>query len=214
VKKLIIVSAAMGGAALIAFGASGTFAAFNDTGNITSAAGAGTLVLTADAPDVTAPSTALHLQPGESASFAYFVKNAGDMDGFLGASVTVTDQENGCSGSEVSADAGCVSPADTGEFSKTATIKASYINSNKKSDCTTVNPAAHALPVPEGTTLSQANVGTLVPAIVPVDHGQGGCVVLTVALPLSATNAVQGDKAQLTKTIDLEQLAQGPALRV
>lgn len=203
-KKIALASAAMGGVALIAFGASGTFASFTDTGNLTSEAGAGTLVLNASSPSATARVDAMSLRPGESAKYAYFIKNAGNLPGTVDLSVAVTDAADTCNTqSERDVDSDCASAP--GDFSRLATASVAYIGGvTKAADCTiTAGPAAWTSPSGQ---LGQAN-GVRVDAY-PLAAGASGCVVLTVKLPDTqsiADNAVQGDSASANVKVTLNQ---------
>lgn len=202
-KKLAIASAAMGGAALVAFGASGTFAAFTDADQVTSTAGAGTLVLDATSRSATAPAEALDLNPGESASYAYWVKNAGTLPGTLDVAATVTDLEGGCaSESELAADPTCDAANDRGEFSSAASLTVASAPSVQSAEACTIT-ATQASPVT--LPLKNANGGTI--KDVPAQPNQAACFILTIKLPKAETgNAVQGDQASLAVDFVLEQL--------
>src|SRR3712207_5216458 len=96
----------MGGTALIAFGASGTFAAFTDTETGTGAAGAGTMDLAIGQGVVTGALPAMSLNPGQSTTVAYWMNNTGTTNGTLSADLTITeDYERNCTDAEGKKDA-------------------------------------------------------------------------------------------------------------
>jgi hypothetical protein len=205
-KKLVIGAAAMGGAALIAFGTSGTFAAFNDTASLANETGAGTLVLDASSsPTATAPAQAMNLKPGEKATYAYFVANGGTLAGTATASTSVTDWEHGCSSaSERTDDPGCGNATDPGDFSRLATFQAYYVATDK-AGCTTdsLTSKQNWALAPANTTLAAiANQGI---GDIPVAAGEGACVVVQVSLG-DVNNAVQGDSASLAVSFTLTQV--------
>jgi predicted ribosomally synthesized peptide with SipW-like signal peptide len=202
-KKIALASAAMGGAALLAFGASGTFAAFQDTASLTNEAGAGTLVLDARNPSVTAPVDALSLKPGEKARFAYYVQNDGDLAGTVDADfLNVVNNENECVGPEtdpgVDADCG----ATEGEFTTAATVAGYLIpNVTGASQCTIA--AADGRTANSTMTFAQADAFNALKNV-PVAAGQATCVVLEVALG-NAGNDVQSDSASFDVRLTLKQ---------
>jgi predicted ribosomally synthesized peptide with SipW-like signal peptide len=204
VKKLVIASAAMGGAALIAFGASGTFAAFSDTASVANTAGAGSIVLNADSPNATVPAQALALKPGGTAQYAYFVQNSGSLPGNISARLAISDQENSCVGPEdgpTGVDKTC--GADQGEFSIFAQVQPFITTAAKAADCNIANTGRQPLSGPIGLQ-DAANLAKLLDQAVPA--GQGGCVVLDVTLPENPNiNMVQSDSATVTATFTLAQ---------
>jgi hypothetical protein len=199
VKKLVIASAAMGGAALIAFGASGTFANFTDSASLGGGAGAGTLVLNASGGPAAAVAnvTAPGLRPGQSKSYSYYFANAGDMAGTVSLQLAnLKDADNDCAGSEgdLGVDAnGCGADA-VGEFSSTATIFAGVAVVDSAEKCTT---RTNTTSVADGQTIN-ALAGKPTEAY-KVKAGEGACLVMTITLPGSAGNDVQGD----TSTFDI-----------
>lgn len=207
-KKIAIASAAMGGAALIAFGASGTFAAFSDSEDLAGAAGATTLDLEVGDTQLPTQAAALELAPGsKTVYFPYFVENAGDMNGFLGANIVLTDVEDGCSGNEQLVDPDCDVQDAPGEFSSEALFSVRYVEGGTAAGCTEnaggLRTAVSPTSIPAGLPRSLS-----VPAQLPIPSGYSICVVVGVQLPADATNAVQGDSAELDVELRLEQLRQ------
>ena len=76
-KKIIIASAAMGGAALIAFGTSGTFASYQDTSQVKSSLAAGSIVLNVAGAQENANLNVTGLKPGTTTPlhYAYWIQN-------------------------------------------------------------------------------------------------------------------------------------------
>jgi hypothetical protein len=208
VKKIAIASAAMGGAALIAFGASGTFAAFSDSEELAGEAGAATLDLRVGTPSSPERAVALNMAPGDDTLyFPYFVKNAGDLDGLLGGEIELTDFENGCSGGEGKnrVDPTCDAGDDQGEFSSTALFGVTYAeNVARARDCD-ADVATDVLISPTSVPANLPVRSLEMEPFVPVEAGYGICVVISVELPELAGNVVQGDSAELSVRLDLDQ---------
>ncbi|MGY1707634.1 hypothetical protein ACI79C_23985 [Geodermatophilus sp. SYSU D00697] len=207
-KKIAIAAAAAGGTALIAFGASGTFAALNDTEGFSGRAGAATLDLTAGAAATPTDAVALNMAPGDNNTvyFPYFVQNVGDLNGFLGATINLTDAENSCSGNEWDVDKDCGQANGKGEFSKSARYAVSYTEGGSATDCKAqpgAVPVINDFAIPAGAPTSVS-----VPAVVPVAKDYSICVVVGVSLPKTAGNEVQGDSAELAVELRLEQFKQ------
>lgn len=205
-KKIAIGAAAMGGAALIAFGASGTFASFNDVQSVTDqSAGAGSLTLTAGRTVEAAAANLDGLQPGKSVDLKYFVVNdaTSDVNGTISGGLTnLVDLENGCNTSEVDkpgADTDC--GWNEGEFSGVATVTGSMTVGGTEASCA-FNPSASQA---QGTLASFATKKLSVPGV--VTPGQGVCFVLRVELPSSASNAVQTDSATFGIDFRMDQAA-------
>ncbi|MGY1672651.1 TasA family protein [Geodermatophilus sp. SYSU D00710] len=96
-KKIALASAAMGGAALLAFGASGTFAALSDTTtqDVGTVAAGSVVVNTWD--KTSADMASAPLTPGQSVVRSYYVQNGGSVAGKPSAQVlNVTSVEDGC----------------------------------------------------------------------------------------------------------------------
>jgi hypothetical protein len=203
VKKIAIAAAAMGGTALIAFGASGTFAAFTDSEQATAAAGAGTLDLQVGGGTVSGDVEAFNLNPNESTTISYWVNNVGTVAGNLAAKLKVVqDAENGCNDPEREADDSCTEWSSGGEFSSFATVQfldSDAANAVACEDATTGTPVLGMSAV----RLQDAEAGLL--RVGSLEKNAGNCVVLEVKLPDTATNAVQGDTAQVQLDITLTQ---------
>lgn len=199
-KKIVIAAAAMGGAALVAFGASGTFAAFSDQQQVTAAAGAGTLVLGTSVKQATTAPSNVSLMPGENAAYAYYVQNGGSLPGVLRTTITLTDQENNCLQPEKDAgDTTC--NADQGDFSKFAQATAYLVNVSSAAACT---PDATSSVFVSGSLRTLINTAIPTPSIL---GGSGYCVVLKVELPKDdpQINQVQGDTSTFKVNFTLEQ---------
>jgi predicted ribosomally synthesized peptide with SipW-like signal peptide len=207
VKKLVIASVAMGGAALIAFGASGTFANFTDSSSVGNTAGAGSIVLNAGSESATAAAQATTLQPGGTAQYAYFVENAGTLPGMISAQLTIADKENGCVGPEGTngtdgIDRTC--GADQGEFSMFAQVQA-FSTGAKTAEACTISDAKRKSLSPVMGLQEAAKLAKLVNTAVPAKTG--GCVVLDVTLPDNPNiNLAQSDQATLTANFTLAQV--------
>lgn len=203
-KKIAIASAAMGGAALIAFGASGTFASFTDSSTESASAGAGTLVITSFDQVVPVTAEALDLAPGEQTQYAYFLRNDGSLPGNLTASVEdVSNLEDGCaSASESAAEEGaCDVDGDVGEFSAVATVRGEVAEAERRRDCTVDAPVVADL----GAGVIDAVAAGQPTAVGALGGGDRICVIVTIELPLEAGNAVQGDSADFVIDFVLEQ---------
>lgn len=204
-KKLVLTSAAMGGAALIVFGASGTFAAFSDTAAADAGAGAGTLTVAVDESAAATVDTG-SLAPGETVVIPFRVLNESEsITGLLGGSVTdVVNLENGCNDPEQAAgDPTCGDATTAGEFGGVAQISYGAITLREGQECN----ADTAVPTGAGNNASLGVLNDANPArpsrvLAP---GQAACVLVQVTLPESAGNIVQGDSAQFTLNFDLEQ---------
>jgi Camelysin metallo-endopeptidase len=206
VKKIVIASAAMGGAALIAFGASGTFAELTDSTTKNVSAGASTLSLWVG-HDASVSAQAGHLAPGDSVVLPYYVKNAGSTNvaANLGVQLTnLVNKENGCSSaSEKTADSSCDgTDQNSGDFGSVAVYKVGVASASEQ-DCpaaTTAN-AVGFLPFTSANDLGIRPEDTHIKLAANV----GVCVLLQVSLPESATDAVQGDSMSFDATLTLKQ---------
>ncbi|MGY1663360.1 TasA family protein [Geodermatophilus sp. SYSU D00705] len=207
-KKIALAAAAMGGTALIAFGASGTFAAFTDAEQTKTSSGAGTLDLTLNSGAVVGAPKPLALAPGESTTQAFWVNNAGTVAGALTAALTINqDAERGCQEPETTAVTG-FTPDNTcdewwsgGEFSKYAQVQFLDSEANTAADCATSTTGAESWG--RAVTLKDAAVA---PApIGDLAGGAGNCIVLKVTLPGNVGNDVQSDTAEIGFAATLAQ---------
>jgi hypothetical protein len=208
VKKIVIAAAAMGGAALVAFGASGTFAAFSDSSTQSLAAGAGSLRLNIDRP-ATAPVEAGNLNPGQSVVVPFYVQNIGNnITGKVGVKLTkVVDNENSCStvserSAEAAAGGNCDSATDPGEFSKAATYAIAASNADAAGCKANAIVAGSYLPFGLTDGLAPANSPVVLKA------GDGQCVLVKITLPGTVGNNVQGDSMSFDALVTLEQSTQ------
>ncbi|MGY1609344.1 TasA family protein [Geodermatophilus sp. SYSU D00700] len=111
-KKIALASAAMGGAALLAFGASGTFAALSDTTtqDVGTVAAGSVVVNTWDKTSANMASTPL--TPGDSVVRSYYVQNGGSVAGRPSAQVlNVTNVDDGCTSSSERSIDDCTNPS-------------------------------------------------------------------------------------------------------
>jgi predicted ribosomally synthesized peptide with SipW-like signal peptide len=201
-KKIALASAAMGGVALFAFGASGTFASFTDSEGFTATAQAGTMDLQVGGPAATSVASLEALNPGQSTAVSYWVNNAGTVAGDLTAKLSVVDAENGCTDAEskltgTGAD-NCSQWTTGGELSKYAKVQFLDATATNETDCKSAT---------SGTSFSTSSAvaavgGTSLGALAA---NTGNCVVLKVTLPATAGNIVQGDTAQWTAALTLAQ---------
>jgi predicted ribosomally synthesized peptide with SipW-like signal peptide len=202
-KKIALASAAMGGAALIAFGASGTFASFQDAETLTNEAGAGTLVLDARNSSVTAPVDALTLNPGEKARFAYYVQNDGNLAGTLDADfLNVINNENECVGPEKDAGVDGTCGEAQGEFTSAAMVSGYLVPVTGASQC--VVSAADGRTADSTMTFAQAEAFNAI-RNVPVAAGAAACVILEVGLNANPGNNVQSDSTAFDVQLTLKQ---------
>ncbi|MBN1093134.1 hypothetical protein JKP75_11575 [Blastococcus sp. TML/M2B] len=196
-KKIALASAAMGGVALIAFGASGTFAAFSSTQTVAGQkAGAETFELTVGGGVVGTGDEHMSLAPGGSARYAYEIKNASALPGKLSATVSVQDAENTRSDAEKAA--GDTNDG-TGEFSTFARVQPSYdANCDDKPDTKLGGPVKIAdLPAAVSAAFTS---WTFAPN---TTH----CVILDVSLPDDPKiNQVQGDDMTFSLGLTLTQV--------
>jgi predicted ribosomally synthesized peptide with SipW-like signal peptide len=209
-KKIALASAAMGGAALLAFGASGTFASFQDQQQVTASAGAGSIVLDLQKATGSAAAVVSNLTPGSTTptQYAYWVQNDGTLPGTITAAVTVVDNENGCVGPEDNGLDSTCAGANMGEFSSFAQVAGFITHANSQENCkvTTTGRTQVVGPV---SLIAAASSARLLSQTVPA--GAGACVVIDLTLPDNPNiNLAQGDSADLTATFTL---AQGTATR-
>jgi|1186.fasta_scaffold60337_1 hypothetical protein len=205
-KKIVIGAAAMGGAALIAFGASGTFAAVSDTSTQNLSAGAGTLTVGIDRP-ATAPASAGNLAPGGSVVVPFFVKNTGNnVTGRVGVALGgVKNQENSCSSvSERTAENGaCDKGDDTGEFSSFATYRVAASGASQyqcNADAVTSLPEQAWVPFTLASGMRPSD------SPIKLTPGSGQCVLVEIKLPTTADNKVQGDSMSFDAVVTLESV--------
>jgi hypothetical protein len=200
VKKIAIASAAMGGAALIAFGASGTFAAFSDTDLVSGQkAGATTFEIEVAGQYVTSEQAPLELAPGGSLRYAYEITNNSDLPGLLDATISVTDAENDRNDPEI--EAGDITAA--GEFSSFALVEAFY-GGDDAENCDIDSTVSLGGPVAFGQIAQTVSNNFKNRSFAP---GDTHCVVLEVSLPTHAANInrVQGDTATFAISFTLTQ---------
>jgi len=209
VKKIALAAAAMGGTALIAFGASGTFAAFTDTETGTGAAGAGTMDLAIGQGVVTGALPAMSLNPGQSTTVAYWMNNTGTTNGTLSADLTITeDAERDCTDAEYKtvgnqlADTSCGWNGE-GELADVAQVQ--FL------DATESTPEACKAATDGDAVLNMGLISLTDAAAVPalgvgnLAANTGNCIVLKVAVPDSAGNNVQSDTMAFKVDVTLTQ---------
>ncbi|WP_409329281.1 TasA family protein [Trujillonella humicola] len=203
-KKIAIASAAMGGVALIAFGAGGTFAAFSDTAETSGEVGAGTLVLSTT-EEISTQARNLELAPGQSTLLAFPVQNGGNLPGVLTAVAAIQDAPDACDSASEAGSCGGLE----GDFSRLATVSAYQRPVNSAVDCTpTVNLTSATLlagDVPLAALDGERVTGQRLSA------GQVTCFVLRVSLDQNVGNEVQGDSATLTVDLTLDQATSAPS---
>ncbi|MGY1616823.1 hypothetical protein ACI797_08760 [Geodermatophilus sp. SYSU D00691] len=202
-KKIVLAATAMGGAALVAFGASGTFAAFNAEETLSTEVGSGQFTLNTG-QSTTANVDPADLNPGQSVDLAYFVANNKDSDfnGVLKASFgNLKSWEHGCLDPESDAGDTTCGNDGHGEFQNFATVRGSMTSAASAAECTALASQSYAL----GTVSTLANWNAAFPATT-LAPGAGTCIVLQISLPDDSTNnLVQGDTASFDVTFRLDQ---------
>lgn len=203
-KKIALAAAAMGGTALIAFGASGTFAAFSDTEQFETSAGAGTLDLVLEKGAVQGAAKPLALNPGQATTQAFWISNAGNLAGKITAEAVVLENaENGCTEPEALVDGTCDAGKINGDFTKFATAEV-LMNAAAKNatDCAaaTTGTSIPGFPVRtiDAWVAQPGEVG-------PMPANAKACIVVKIALPGTADNSVQGDTAKFRVDFALQQ---------
>lgn len=201
-KKIALASAAMGGVALIAFGASGTFASFQDVETGTATASAGSMNLAIGEGQRTGTIPALGLNPGQSTTVAYWITNTGTTAGTLTADLSATDEERGCQEPEKEAgDTTTCDWATGGEFSQFATVQFLDAAADTPETCavaTTGTVLSPAVRLRDAATAPAQLVGSL-------GANSGNCYVVAIGLPVGASNLVQGDVSEIKVDVTLKQ---------
>jgi predicted ribosomally synthesized peptide with SipW-like signal peptide len=205
-KKIALASAAMGGVALFAFGASGTFASLTDTEQIQNLEAKASTMDLEVGTTASSPTAALKFTPGEpSQKFAYFVNNTGDVAGSLFADLVLTgNAENECTEPEVGVDGSCdpANDAWSGELASELTTRAFrpvIVDSAEDCDVTKVGTAFD-----QARSLRMAADASAV-EIADLGNTRGLCFVYEFALPDGASNAVQSDSAKFRIDLNLKQ---------
>lgn len=211
-KKIVLASAAMGGAALVAFGAAGTFASFTDSASsATSDAQAGTLFLVPSQANQEATAQAAtvdDLAPGQEATYAFYVQNGGTLTGDLVGTFQLTsDAENDCLPVEGrKGDPSCTGANDgKGELGTYTAVRATYGAVASAADCTT-GTTGLAQTFGYGTyTLASLDNQSGIAARVPAK--QGFCAVVTIKVDPDGTggNLLQSDSAAFSIDYTLAQ---------
>ncbi len=204
-KKIVLASAAMGGAALVAFGASGTFAAFSDSQTRESdPVATGTLLL--EAGDVIDSSAfdASNLAPGQSVTYTSYVQNAGTLPGRLTNVFELSEDRElpGCNDNEAAVDATCgTSGISDGELAEASQMTVYYGVVSDASVCDAgARPGSELTRVPRSINGSQLYVNqTLAP-------GQGFCTVYVISIPATAGNEIQSDNLRFRAKYQLDQV--------
>lgn len=200
-KKIALASAAMGGAALIAFGANGTFAAFTDVEQGTASASAGTMDLTIGGGKQTGDISTLGMNPGQTTTVSYWVSNTGTTAGTLTADLSVSDEERNCTEPEKgSGDKSCGWETG-GEFSSFATVQFQKAAATTPETCAEAESGqriAPAVSLKRAANAGATPVGSL-------GANAGNCFVVVVELPGTADNTVQGDVSNIKVDLTLTQ---------
>ncbi|KQS56829.1 hypothetical protein ASG36_17535 [Geodermatophilus sp. Leaf369] len=204
-KKIVLASAAMGGAALVAFGASGTFAAFSDTGSATvPAAQAGTLFLQESSP--TATTTGLNvnnLAPGDVVTYYTAIRNAGSLPGFIsGRIVSETQRENGCVGGEEVVDRTCGDDT-SGELAANTSVRSTYGSLRTGQSCDASYTGGQSY---DAGTLSDLTRAQEYSQPAPIAAGETACSIITVTVNSNAGNEIQSDQFSFRYDYRLTQL--------
>jgi hypothetical protein len=220
-RKLVIGAVAGVAAVALAYGGS-TYSAWSDLGTVMgNEVDAGHLVLNLDSTSTISNVGGNSLAPGHNSTIDFFIASA-DLDGVPEADLSfrltnLVDHENSCSGGESAVD-NCAS-GDPGEFSGQGYMRVRYTDPTDVSNitfannqCTSsaggyVNSVGYS-PANDNDTehfpklASFSNVDS---PLGTLSGGQGICVRVDVGLPLSATNATQGDSSTFDVQYDLVQ---------
>jgi hypothetical protein len=202
VKKLVIASAAMGGAALIAFGASGTFASYNDQTVQNVGAVAADSVVVNSWDKTTAEMASTPLSPGDSVVRAYYVRNSGTAAGRPNAQLlNVTNKDDGCtSESEKATYDDCDSPT-KGDLA--AQVSVGYtVFAPTGTDC--VAPTTGYKPI--GMVNDIIGTSVFAPTVPQLAAGAAECVAFQLTFVDGANNnKAQGDSFTAQIQFGLEQ---------
>jgi predicted ribosomally synthesized peptide with SipW-like signal peptide len=202
-KKIALASAAMGGVALFAFGASGTFASFTDSEEVTATAQAGTMDLQVGGKEAVRTADLGTLNPGETKTVSYWIHNEGSVAGTLLAGLAVTDAEWGCTGPEGQvAGEVCTDWETGGEFSKYATVQIFDAVATDETACKTAVGGTPLLGATSKSLKDQMFSQKITFGALAAETDK--CVVLKVDLP-DVGNDVQGDSATIKLAMNLRQ---------
>lgn len=209
-KKLI--KASVAGAAVVAIAVSGsTFAAWSDFGEESTGAGAGILKLNLSDRDGTSSGVApFSLAPGQNKTQEFFLASAdaanvptGALTGKIQNLVQIEDGGPACTtNSEEVAEGGACGTVGELADEMTVQILASGPVANAAS-CPNTGGYGSTSPSGVGTLANRANT---VFNLGELDAGEGVCVRMEAKLPVSATNASQGDEVTYDWRFDLTQV--------
>jgi hypothetical protein len=165
-----------------------------------------------------ATATVNAMTPGQTQVLPFFVQNSGTgIDGLLSGSISnVVNVEGECLAPEKDAKDDCATGKGVGEFGDAVTVQIGYAAAADKTACTestTPNGGFKTLPTRNVTSiwplrwtdgvLRESAFPSLPPTVVSKD--QGACVLVSIQLPTSANNTVQGDSATFKVNVNLEQ---------
>jgi hypothetical protein len=208
VKKIALAATAMGGTALIAFGASGTFAAFSDsTTQDVSAVAAGSVVVNSW-DKTTAGMASTPLVPGQSVVRSYYVRNGGNIAGLPSAQVlSLTNKDDGCTSNSEGAIDDCLN-AGAGDLA--AQIVVGYATfAPTGTDCVAPQPLAYS-PLGKLTEI----VGKPAKDATQLAGGAARCVSFQLTFASDASdNKAQGDSFTAQIQFGLEQVTATRAMR-
>jgi hypothetical protein len=201
-KKIALVSAAMGGAALIAFGASGTFASFSDSQQLkTSAVSAGSLKISAEeAASTTVQGT--NMAPGSTAVRVFKLTNSG-----AGVTATPTVQvlsianmEDGCTSSSEEKSGDDCTNASAGDLASQLTMGYSAYAPNGDGTCPTPTTGFTNL----GPLATTAPLGN---SAITLGGGKSLCAAFQLTFaPGANNNWAQGDSFTAQIEFALQQV--------
>ncbi len=212
-----LIKASLAGVAVVAIAAGGsTFSSWSDYDSLTgSHAGADQLTLKLGEPN-SANFDNMHLAPGVGGDYEFVVASRqGDTIPAASLRLALTNlvgHEDGCTStnSELAVDSDCNDTATTGEFIDEARI---IVNASTPSTDSDACSASHPRGARQGSiSLRQLAANTssnpinLLPAGTNLAPGQYVCVSMGLNMPISATNASQGDSANFDLKFFLDQV--------
>ena len=209
-KKLV--KASVAGAAIVAIAAGGsTFAAWSDFGEESTSAGAGQLKLNIDGREGSGRGIApFSLAPGQNKTQEFFLASADAAnvpDGVLTAKIqnlvdTEDDVSNCTTLSEEAAEGGAC--GSEGELSDEMTVQI-LASGPVPSAASCPSTGIYGSTTPSGVGTLANKAGTTF-QLGELEAGEGVCVRMEAGLPLSATNASQGDEVTYDWRFDLTQV--------
>lgn len=201
-KKLVLASTALGGAALVVFGASGTFAAFSDSSvQQTPTAEAGTLFVEGSEVVESSAFDTGNLAPGQSVTYVSTLTNGGTVDGQLtGVFELALDRENGCTPAEAPVDSSCGTADSDGEIAEKSVLDVYYGTLADGATCEEASRPGASL-----TFVPRAVNGSPMFQRLPLAAGESFCAVYVLTIPQEVGNEIQSDDLSFRAKYYLDQ---------